>query len=73
MAILNRYKKIFDNLINSSDTESLDWSNFLDQPGLIDKGLYNMPRSRGGSPTFLQENHFDKNISIILLELVSII
>lgn len=48
VAIFNRYKDTFDDLIDISDAESPDW------PGLIDKGLCNVPRSKD-SPTGLSE------------------
>lgn len=55
-AIANKYKNIFDELIDSSDTE------FLNQPGSrdwlrpIDKGTCNTPRSRSTSPSLLEED-----------------
>ena len=70
VAIPNKYKDIFDDLINILDTESLDYLDSLNRPKLIDKGSRNMPKSRGNLPTFLEEDCLDKNISIMLLELV---
>ncbi len=67
MAILNKYKDTLDDFIDSSDIESPDYLNFPNRPRLIDKGLHNVPKSRSGSPTFLEEDCLDKDISITLL------
>lgn len=49
VAIPNRYKDILDNLINSSDLESPDWSK------LIDKKSHNIPKFGGSLIGFLKE------------------
>ena len=63
--------------------ESLDQSEFLDQPGSsnqsespdwlgsIDKRTQNVSISRGASPSSLEENCLDKDILVTSLELVS--
>ena len=66
-AIPNKYKNTLDNLIDSSDAESLDYPDSPNRPGLIDKGLCNTLKSRDGSLTFLEENRLDENILITLL------
>ncbi len=68
MAIPNKYKNTLDDLIDSSDTESLDWPNSPNRPGLIDKGSHNAPRSKGGSPTLLEEDCLDEDVPITSLE-----
>ena len=67
-AIFNKYKNTFDDLIDSLDIESLDHLDSLNWPGLIDKGSRNAPKSKDGSPTFLEKDCLDKDISIISLE-----
>ncbi len=67
-AIPNKYKDTLDELINSSDTESPDQSDSPDQPGLIDKGSHNAPRSKGGSPTLLEEDRLDEDVPVTSLE-----
>ncbi len=67
-AIPNKYKDIFDNLIDNSDTESSNHSDSPNWPELINKWSHNTPKSRGGSPTFLEEDRLDEDISITLLE-----
>ena len=67
-AIFNKYKDTFDNLIDSSNIESL---NYLDSPNwleLIDKRSCNIPKSRDGSLTFLEKDCLDKDILIMSLE-----
>lgn len=64
-AISNRYKDIYDGNINSSDIKLSDQFKSPDQPGLIYKCSYNMPKSRGGLSTFPKEDHLDEDISII--------
>ena len=39
-----------------------------DWPGSIDKGTRNSPRSRGTSPSLLQEDCLDDDVSVIALE-----
>ena len=68
-AIPNKYKDILDDLINNSNIESPDYLNFLNYLGLIDKGSCNASKFRDSSPTFLEEDCLDNNISITLLEL----
>ena len=72
-AIFNKYKDIFDNLINSSDAKSSDHPDFPNWPGLIDKKSHNAPKSRDNSPTFSEEDHLNKDILITSLEPTSII
>ncbi len=67
--ISNNYKDTFDDLIDSSDTKSLDRPDSLDWPGQIDKGSRNTPRSRGGSPTLSEEDCLDEDVLITSLEL----
>ncbi len=62
MAIPNIYKDTLDNLIDSLDTESSDWLDSPNRPGLIDKRSRNAPRSRGGSPTLSEENRLDVHV-----------
>ena len=70
-AIFNKYKDTLDDLIDSSDTESLDHPDSPNRPGLMNtKGSRNAPKSRNGLPTFLEEDCLDKDISITSLELI---
>lgn len=55
-AILHKYKDTLYDLIDSLDIESLDWLDFPNWSKLIDKGLRNTSKFRGGSPNFLEEN-----------------
>ena len=55
MAIYNKYKDTLNNLIDSSDSESLDW------PEPIDKGSCNTPRFVGSSMKLLEGGCLDKN------------
>ena len=65
----NKYKDTLNDFIDSSDTESLDHLDSPNWPGLIDtKGSRNVAKSRDNSPTFLNEDRLDKDISITLLE-----
>ena len=57
VAISNRYKDTLDDLINSSDSESLDWL------GLINKRSCNVSMSESSSADFLEGNCLDKNLS----------
>ena len=66
--IPNKYKDTFDDLINSSDTESPDQPEFSDWPRLIDKRTCNTPRSRGASPSFLEKDCLDKDVLVMALE-----
>ncbi len=68
MAIPNKYKDTLDDLIDSSDTESLDHPNSPNRPGLIDKGSRNALKFRGGSPIFVEEDRLDEDVSIMSLE-----
>ena len=68
MAISNKYKDTLNNLIDKLDTESLDQPESLDWLGLIDKGIYNAPRSKNTSLHLLEEDRLDENVSITALE-----
>ena len=68
MAIPNKYKDTFDDLIDSSDIKSSDHPDSPNRPELIDKELHNVPKSKNSLLTFLEEDHLDKNISITSLE-----
>ena len=68
MAIPNKYKNTLDDLIYSSDIESLNHSNSSNRPRLIDKGSHNALKSRSGLPTFLEESRLNDNVSITSLE-----
>ena len=67
-AIFNKYKDTLDNLIDSSNIESPDYPDSSNWLRLIDKGLYNTLKSKDGSPTFLEEDCLDEDISITSLE-----
>ena len=62
--ISNKYKDTLDDLMDSSDTKSLDYLDSLNWPEFIDKESRNTPKSRDVSPTFLEEDYLDENISI---------
>ena len=64
----NNYKNTFYDFIDSSDTESADYSNSLNWPKLIDKKLYNARKSRDNSPTFLKKDCLNNDILIMSLE-----
>ncbi len=68
IVISNKYKNSLDNLIDSSDIEFLDWPNFSDWLGLINKGPRNIPRSRSNSPTLSNKDCLDENVPVTLLE-----
>lgn len=68
-AISNKNKNTLDNLIDSLDTKSLEYLDFLNQSRLIDKRSRNMPKSGGNILTFLKQDFFDVDVSITLLEL----
>ena len=70
-AIPNKYKDTLDNLINSSDTESPDQPDSPTRQGLIDKGSHNVLRSKGSSPTLLEEDRLDENILVTLVPKIS--
>ena len=70
-AIFNKYKDILNDLIDSSNTKFLDCPDFLNWLQLIDKRSRNIPKSRGGSSTFLEKNCLDEDVLITLLELAS--
>lgn len=57
VAIPNRYKDNLDDLINSSDTESLDW------PKSIDKRSCNALKAESSSTELLEGDCLDKDIS----------
>ena len=67
-AILNKYRNTHDDLINSSDIESLNHPNSSNWPRLIDKESHNTLKFRGGLSTFLEEDYLDEDVSIMLLE-----
>ncbi len=62
--IPNKYKDSFNNLIDSSNTESPDWLDSPDWPELINKRLRNALRSRGGSPTLSKEDRLDEDVPL---------
>ena len=66
-AILNKYKNTLDNLIDSSDTKSLDQPDSSNRSRLIDKGLRNASRSRSDSPTLSEEDRLDEDVLVTLL------
>ena len=65
----NIYKDTLDYLINSSDTQSPNWSYSPDRPGLIDKGSRNAVRPISISPTLLEEDRLDEDVPVTSLEL----
>ena len=67
-AIPKKYKDTLDDLIDSLDTESPDYPDSLNWPEQINKESHNMPKSRDGSPTFLEEDCLDKDILITSLK-----
>ncbi len=67
-AISNKYMDTLNDFIDSSDTESSDNPDSLNWPGLIDKRSCNALISRGGSPTFLEEDYFNEDVLITSLE-----
>ena len=69
VAISNKYKNTFDDLIDSSDIASPDHPDSWNWPGLIDKRSRNTPKSKNGSPTFLEKNCLDEDILITSLKL----
>ena len=58
----------FDDLIDSSDTKSPNHLKSSIWPGFINKGSRNVPKSKDSSPTFLEKDCLDKNISTTSLE-----
>lgn len=66
--IFNNYKDTVDNLINSSDTKSLDWPDFPNRLKLIDKELRNTLKSKSGSLTLLGEDCLIEDVSIMSLK-----
>ena len=68
VAIYNKYKNTLDDLINSSDTASLDYTNSSNWPRLIHKKLYHAHKSKDGSPTFIEQDCFNKDVLITSLE-----
>lgn len=68
VAISNKYKNIFNDLMNCLDTESSDWPDFSDWPGLIDKRLRNALRSIGNLSTLLEKDCLDKDILVTSLK-----
>lgn len=67
--ISKKYKDILDDFIDSSNTESPNWSDFLDWPKLINKGLHNTFSSRGSLPTLSKEDYLDEDVLVLSLEL----
>ena len=68
MAISNKYKDIFDEFIDSSNTESSDQPKSPDWPGPIDKGTRNALRSRGALLSLLEEDCLDEDVLVTALE-----
>lgn len=68
-AIPNKYKNTYDDLINGSNTESPNWSRFLDWLRPIDKKIRNVLRSRSNLEILLEKNC--KNILIKSFKLVT--
>lgn len=62
MAFWNRYKDTLDDLINSSNLEFPDPES-LNQPGPIDKGLYNSPKLEWNLTNLLKRNFLDQDVS----------
>ena len=56
VAILNQYKDTLDDLIDSSDSESLDWA------GPIDERFCNAPMSKGSLADCSEEDYLDENL-----------
>lgn len=56
MAISNKYRNTFDNLINTSDMEFLNW------PGLNDKGSCNALKFESSSMGLLERDFLDKDV-----------
>ena len=71
MAIPNKYKNTFDDLIDSSDIDSPDQPESLDRLGPIDKETRNAPRFKGASPSLLEEEEdcLDQDVLVTLLKL----
>ena len=71
VAISNKYKDTFDDLIDSSNTGFPDQSESPNWLKFIDKEIRNAPRSKGTSPSLLEEekDYLDEDILVILLEL----
>ena len=70
-AIPNKYKDSLDDLIDSSDTKSLDQPEFPNWLGPIDKGIRNAPKFRSASPSLLEEeeNCLDEDVLVTSLKL----
>ena len=68
VAIPNKYKDTLDDLIDSLDTEFSDQPKSPNWPGPIDKRTRNAPRSRGASPSLLEEDRLDEVISVMALK-----
>ena len=66
LAIFNKYKDTFDDLIDSLDMETPDWPNSLAWPRLIDKRSRNAPRSKSGSPTLSKDDCLDEDVPVML-------
>lgn len=69
MAIFNKYKNTFNNLVVSLNTEFLNQLNSRDWLRLIDKRIRNAPRYKDDSSPLLKKNYFDKDILIMLLKM----
>ena len=71
MAISNKYKDTFDDLIDSSDTESSDQLESPNRLGPIDKETRNVPRSRGVLLSLSKEekDRLDEDVLITSLKL----
>lgn len=71
IAIFHKYKGILNNLINSSDTKSLDWLKSPNLPGLIDKRICNILNSKSDLLIFSQEDYKDEDILVTSFKLAS--
>lgn len=70
MTIFNKYKIIFNNLINSSNIEFSNQPKFLDWLKSINNRIYNMLIFKNALSSFVKKNHLNKDISIMLLRLM---
>lgn len=68
IAIFNKYKDTFDNLIDSSHTKSPDWLEFPNWSGPMNKDTCNISRSRNDSTNLSEKDC--KYVLIILYEQV---
>lgn len=68
MAISTKYKDMFDDFSDSSNTKSLDQLDSPDWLEPIDRLLHNATESRNDSSTFLDEDCFDEDVLVTSLE-----